>query len=259
MTAYRRVSAVAVAALLISGVTAPAALAATPDRAPAASVVAPSPNTALVGAGLTLDLDALLDLEAHGLVAVGIGGAVAVDGEVSLKVGRGSVLTHKNKQIVGGKVLLQGGVELRKGAKKVRVTNLAVDIRTGAITAKVGAKANVRLGAVVKADEVHAELHEGTSKATLSLATDGIALNAAAFADLGTQLGTCIEIDTDTVIDAALDVDLDLAVGAVVDVDLVAALGLDVALDLDLDLGLDLDAILDLDADVDLGLNLGIL
>ncbi len=265
MTAYRRVSAVAVAALLISGIAAPAALAATPDRAPAATAVAPSPNTVLVGAGLTLDLSALIDLEAHGIVAVGVGGAASAEGRVQLKVGKGSVLSHKNKKITGGKVSLVGGIELRKGGKKVVISNVVVDVRTGLITAKVGAKvgvgAAVKLGAVLKSDSVYAELHSGDSSATLSLAKEGIALNAAVLANIGTQIGTCIEVDADAVIDAALDVDLDLAVGAVVDVDLVAALGLDVALGLDLDLGLNVDALLDLDAAVqlDLGLGLGIL
>ncbi|MEU7580194.1 hypothetical protein AB0B50_21660 [Streptomyces sp. NPDC041068] len=251
MSSYRRVSAVAVAALLISGVTAPAALAATPDKAPAATTVAPNPDTPLVGAGLSLDLNAALDLEAHGIVAAAVGGAVDVDGAVSLKVGKGSKITHSKGKVLGGKVVLKGGVELSKGAKKVVISNVVVDIKTGLITAKVGAKANVRIGAVANPANVEVQLMEGSTNATLKLGNDGIILNAGVIASLDATLGTClstnVDLDTGVTVDAALDVDANLAVGSRLDADLIVALGLDA--DIDIDLGVQglLDAVLDID------------
>ncbi|MFE0101865.1 hypothetical protein [Streptomyces sp. NPDC059009] len=251
MSSYRRVSAVAVAALLISGVTAPAALAATPEKAPAATTVAPTPDTPLIGAGLSLDLNAAVDLEAHGIVAVGIGGASDDNGTVSLTVGKGSRITHKNHKIVSGKVLLQGGIQLSKGAKKVVVSNVAVDVKTGLITAKIGAKANVRIGTVNNPAEAKVELLEGSTNATLKLGEQGIHLNAGLFADLDAQLGTCLTSDIDASagvdVDAVLDVDANLAVGAKLNTDLIVALGLDA--DIDLNLGVQglLDAVVAVD------------
>lgn len=254
MSSYRRVSAVAVAALLISGVSAPAALAAAPEKAPAATAVAPSPDTPLVGAGLTLDLNAALDLEAHGIVAAAVGGAVDVDGAVELKVGKGSKIKHQNKKVVGGKVVLTGGIELSKGKKKVRISNVSVDIKTGAITAKVGAKANVKIGTVAEPAKAEVVIEEGSTEATLKLGEQGINLSAALFADIDATLGTCLAADVDVEagvnVDATLDVDADLAIGTELDADLVVALGLDA--DIDIDLGVQglLDAVVDIDIDL---------
>ncbi|MEV3855467.1 hypothetical protein AB0J38_14205 [Streptomyces sp. NPDC050095] len=256
MTSYRRVSAVAVAALLVSGFAAPAAFAATPEHAPAATSVAPSPDTPLVGAGLSLDLNAALGLDAHGIVTAAVKGAVDVDGAIQLKVGKGSTIVHKNHRVTGGTVNLVGGIQLSHGGKKVVVSGLKVNLGSGAITANVEAGAKVRavvLGSI-NVRTATAAIAEGSSVATLNLANDGIKLNAAALVDLGTDIGACVDVDVDagaTVdVDAALDVDANLAIGTRLDADLIVALGLDA--DIDLDLGL--SGLLDLDLFADISI-----
>ncbi|MDG4861717.1 hypothetical protein P8605_26620 [Streptomyces sp. T-3] len=262
MTAYRRVAAVAVAALLISGVTAPVALAATPDRAPVAATVAPSPDTPINGGLLNLDLSAGLDLGAHGIVVAAVDGAldasvsadVNADAGVALKVRKGSKITHKNGKIVSGKILLKGGLKLAVGKKSLLVTGLAVDVRTGLITAKVGAKANVKIGAVANPASIEVVSEEGTKAAVVKMGNDGIVVGADLVAAIDARFGTCVRSN----IVAVADLGVDAAINAGVLLNTNVLLDADVNLDADLAvaLGLDLDLDLDLGLDIFAGLNL---
>ncbi|WP_306323891.1 MULTISPECIES: hypothetical protein [unclassified Streptomyces] len=240
MTAYRRSATVAVAALLVSGVAAPTALAAAPEQ-PSATTAAPSPDDApLVGAGLSLDLGAGLGLHAHGIAAAGINGAADVDGRVSLRVDKGSKITYVDKRVTGGQVRLVGGIQLSKGNKRVNITNVSVNLRSGAVTADVGARAHVVIGSVAR-PTVHATVRDGSSTARVHLG-DGIRLNAGVLADVDAGLGTTVfaDVGTGVDVDARLGADVAVAKHGHVHHGLLAALGLNLGLGLGLGVGVGL-------------------
>ncbi|MEV0091339.1 hypothetical protein [Streptomyces sp. NPDC050738] len=235
-----RIAATAVAAVVITGMAAPAALAA-PAPAPAAASVAPMPgDTPIKGGLLNLDLSAAVDLEAHGIVAAAVSGAVQADAGINLKVGVGSNLIHKHHKLVGGTVKFKGGVQLSKGRKKVLVSNIVLDVRTNVLTATVGAKARVKLG-VLTGDGAQLVSNSGSVNADIVI-NGGIVLDAGAAVLIDAGLGSCVFADAGIVIGANVDANVDL------DVDLAIALGLDADIDLSLGLGALLDA--DVDASI---------
>ncbi|WP_190046323.1 hypothetical protein [Streptomyces finlayi] len=217
---YGRISAAAVAAVVLTGIAAPAAFAATPAAAPtAATAVAPSDDVPIKGGLLTLDLAAAVDLDAHGVVVAAVDGAVEADAGVSLAVAAGSKVVTRNEAIVGGTVVLKGGVKLTAGAKSVVVSGVRVDLATGVVTANVGAKAGVRIGTM---DVSTVSVDENASLVLDS----GLTLDAAAFVWLDTVLGVHVfaDLDADVLVDAWIEADVDarilVALGLNVDIDL---------------------------------------
>ncbi|MFI7117384.1 hypothetical protein [Amycolatopsis sp. NPDC049868] len=217
------------------------------DAAPARVDAAVQGESPLIGAGLTVDLNAALDLEGKGIAVSGVGGAVKDEDGIALKVGKGSKIVYPRK-VTGGKVLLVGGIQLSKGGKKIVISNVVVGITTGVVTAKVGAKAGVRLGTVNEPRHAEAIKLEGTTILTLKLAERGIRLGADVLSAIGTALGTPLDIDEDVDVDADLDADVDLALGNKVNTSLVNALGLGD----EIDPNLDLNALRDLDFNLDI-------
>ncbi|MER7173969.1 hypothetical protein [Streptomyces mesophilus] len=213
-------------------------MAATPDGVPAVTAVAPSPDTPLTGGLLTLDLATALKLGTHG-VAVAVDGKVQTDAVVRLKVGSGSKVTHKNKKLVGGTVVLDGSVQLAKGNKKITVSRLSVDVATGIITADVDAKVGVKIGKVVNPKSITVKTDKGSAAAVIMLADQGVTLSADLLARIDAALETKISANVDVNVNAALDVDAALAVNGKVNLDLAAALGLKTNLSLSGLLGLD--------------------
>ncbi|WP_147287816.1 hypothetical protein [Nocardia pseudobrasiliensis] len=185
-------------------------------------------ESSLAGAGLTLDLDSALDLAAGGVTVTAVSAARKVDGGINLKVDSASKLTYAEK-ITGGKVLLQGGIQLSKDSKKVVVSKVSVDIRTGSVTATVGGRAGTRIGSVVEPGSAEVVKNKGTNTVTLKLAEQGIRLAADFSKALDAALGTALadQVDADTAIEARLDVDVDLADGDKPNAALISALGLD--------------------------------
>ncbi|SDL02638.1 hypothetical protein [Streptomyces indicus] len=235
---YRRATSIAVAAVVLAGISAPAAMAAVPGHASSASTVVPSPDTPLTGGLLTLDLATALKLGAHG-VAVAVDGKVQTDAVVRLKVGSGSKVVHQNRKLVGGTVVLDGTVELTKGSKKITVSRLSVDIATGAITADVDARTRVKIGSVVNPKSLTVKTDKGSTTAVIMLADQGVTLSADLLARIDAALDTKLSANVDVNVNAALDVDAALAVGGKVNLDLAAALGLNTNLSLSALLGLD--------------------
>ncbi|MFC7302979.1 hypothetical protein ACFQVC_01940 [Streptomyces monticola] len=249
MTAYRRVSAVAVAALLVSGFAAPAAFAATPAQTPAAATqVAPSPETPVKDGLLRVDLSTGLDLDTHGVVVAAVDGAldasavssIEADAGVVLKVGAGSKIVHANGELTGGTIKLQGGLELGKGNKKIKISGLSVDVASGAIKATVGAKAGVTIGSVDLSDAEIAQTTQGKADAVVDFGGGAITLNSDLVAAVDADLATCLSTSVD--LDAGVEVEADLATAVTIDADLAAFLDidLDALLDLELDLGIHL-------------------
>ncbi|GLZ32005.1 hypothetical protein Lesp02_41930 [Lentzea sp. NBRC 105346] len=120
------------------------------------------------------DLNAALDLEAKQVVAVGIGGAGNhPDGGIELKVGKDSKTSHTRK-VTSGHVALVGGIQLTKDKVKVAISNVRVDIKSGAVTAKVGAEAGVRIGRVSEPGTAEAVKQAGTTNLMLVLGSQGI-------------------------------------------------------------------------------------
>ncbi|WP_306321558.1 MULTISPECIES: hypothetical protein [unclassified Streptomyces] len=244
MTAYRRATTVAVAVLLTSGLTAPVALAATPERAPAASTQAPADTTVVSDGLLRLDLAAALDLDAHGVSVAAVGGAAAAadvssidaDAGVVLSVASGSNIQHDHGRLTGGTINLAGGLQLRKADRTVAITNLRVDVRTGVVHARVGAQGNVAIGSVDLSDAEVVQSHEGSTRAVLNLGGGSMRLNSAVVSRIDADLGTSLAADVD--LDAGVDVDADLAAEVNVDAGLAAVLDIDLDALLDLDVGL---------------------
>ncbi|WP_329124738.1 hypothetical protein [Streptomyces sp. NBC_01465] len=240
---FGRIAATAVAAVVITGMAAPAALASAPAPAPAAASVAPMPgDTPIKGGLLNLDLAANLDLDAHGIVVAGVKGAVQADAGINLKVGAGSKLIHRHHKLVGGTVVFKGGVQLSKGGKKVVLSNIVLDVKTNVLWASVGAKAKVRIG-VLSGDGAQVVSGGGSVNADIVI-NGGLVLDASAGALIDASLGTCVFADADVVIGVGVDANVDL------DVDLAIALGLNADIDLDLGIGALLDA--DVDAHISL-------
>ncbi|WP_040733410.1 hypothetical protein [Nocardia tenerifensis] len=214
----------AVAAL----VAAPGPAYAVPYTVPRHAEAMAAAEAPLTGEGLSIDLNAALDLESQGVTVSAADGAKMADGGITLPVGKGSKLTYA-KKVTGGKVLLSGDIEVAKGEKKTKISNVAVDIKTGAVTAEVGGKAGVKIGAIAEPGNAELVMNEGTTKATLKLANSGITLESALLSGLDAALGTALadQVEPGTTIDAALDVDVDLASGSEVNRDLGLALGLD--------------------------------
>ncbi|MGW0736080.1 hypothetical protein [Streptomyces sp. NPDC002851] len=148
MTAYRRTAAVAAAALLVSGLTVPAAVAATPDRAPAGATVAPQNETDITGGELRLDPHASADLKAEGIVTAGVGGAVDSTAGIALKVGPDSRIRYSDGRITGGTIKFKGGVQLKKGDERVSIGGFWVNLKTGDIIAELGFRAPIKVGSV---------------------------------------------------------------------------------------------------------------
>ncbi|MER5882933.1 hypothetical protein ABT160_03810 [Streptomyces sp. NPDC001941] len=237
-----RITAAAVAAVVITGLAAPSAFAAAPAQAPAAVAVAPSPDTPVKGGVLALDLAAALDLNAHGVVLAGVNGAVDLDAGVGLKVVAGSKLVHQNRKLVGGKLVLAGGIKLNKGAKSVLISNVSVDLATKSLWATVGAKVNVKLGTLGVRDT---EVISGSGSVNADILVGGaLHLDATAGAAIDAALDTCVFADADVEVGVGLNANVDL------DVDLAVALGLDADVDIDLGIGGLLDA--DVDAHISL-------
>ncbi|GAA2997813.1 hypothetical protein GCM10010483_48260 [Actinokineospora diospyrosa] len=206
-----------------------------------ARVLASSPIT---GAGLTIDFYGALDLGAQGVTESTIGGSGHIDGDVNLKVAKGSSISY-SRAFTGGRVLLLGGVRLAKGADTVLISGMSVTVATGVITAKVGGQAGVRVGVVNSHTTVEAVKRVGSSTVTLKLAEAGITLDPDFAAAVNDALGTALT--TGTAGRATLDVDIDLVRGHAPDADLLTALGLDA------DLGLAELLALNLDLDINLG------
>ncbi len=200
-----------------------------PLPVPVRAEAAQRDESSLTGSGLTLDMAKALDLAASGVTVTAVGGATRAEAGVTLPVGRGSKITYAAK-ITGGKILLHGGIQLAKGNRKVAISKLGVDIRTGSITATVGDRAGMRIGTVAEPGSAEAAKTDGKTTVTLKLAQHGIGLDAALFAALDAALGTSIADQVETVdgsIDASLDVDVDLADEGKPNAALITALGLD--------------------------------
>ncbi|MFJ2739807.1 hypothetical protein ACIO3O_09070 [Streptomyces sp. NPDC087440] len=223
---YGRVSAAAVAAVVLTGIAAPAAFAATPAAAPtAATAVAPSDDVPIKGGLLNLDLAAAVDLDAHGVVVAAVDGAVQADAGVSLVIDAGSRVITRNEQIVGGTVVLKGGVKLTAGAKSVVVSGVKVDLATGVVTATVGTRAGVRIGTM--------DVSNVSVDSDASLVLDsGLTLDAAALVWVDTVLGVHVfaDVDADVLVDAYIQADVDARI--------LVALGLNADVDVDLGLGI---------------------
>lgn len=218
-------------ALAVVGIVAAVVTGLAPAAGAAAGGEAP-----LLGAGLSIDLDTALDLQAQGVTATGVNGATNANGKIELPVGTGSI-AYRDRKITGGRVLLEGGIELSKGAKRITVSDVAADIETGVLTGKVGDASGVRLGAVNDPGSAEVEKPESSSVATLKLAEQGITLAAGFAAAVDKALGTNLsaEFPSDGLnVAADLNVDVDLAVGAKVNTDLIVALGLQDQIDVNL-------------------------
>ncbi|MCM6775627.1 hypothetical protein NDR87_18715 [Nocardia sp. CDC159] len=215
-------------------------------------VASASSDTPLTGAGLTLlDPDFALDLQRREMKVEAVGGARKVDADIQLPVAKGSKIQY-GKKVTGGKVILRGGIELSKGDKKLALSNMSYDIRSGGLTARVGAKANVVIGSANDPDSAEVVMNEGTTRATLKLANQGLKLHADFFTAVDNAVGSNLSADfpDGALIAAELDVDVDLAVGDKLNTALIVALGLDNEIDLDLGVDALLDADLDLSIDL---------
>lgn len=243
-------SAVAGAVLAVPTVLAPVAHA-TPVAVPVQTRAQTQQEAPLSGAGLTGDWNAAFDLEALGVVVAPVGGAIDDDGSVANPVGAGSKLSY-GTALTGGTVHLRGGIQLTKGSKKITVTNLTYDIKTGELTGKVGDKANVRIATNGTPDQAEVVLRQESTIATLKLGQHGLALGSEFLSAVDSALGTTLatEFEAGTAIEAVLDVDVDLATGSKLNAPLIIALGL--AADVDPDT--DSSALLDLDLDLSIDL-----
>lgn len=250
-----RAVALAAAGVVIAGLASPLPAGAAPAPGVARAETAFRSDSPLAGVGLSIDLDAGLDLASHGVQAAGIGGAAEADGGITLTGAKGNKISYDRKHVTGGKVRLKGGIKLSKGAKKITINNLAADITTGAITAKVGPKAGVRIGTEHEPHDAGAIKPQGTTNLALGFAGAGINLDAGFVAAIDAALGTNVSADVEPAagvdVEAGLEVNVDLAIGAKVNADLIVALGLDDVIDP----GIDIDGLLDLDVDVRTTLN----
>ncbi|MBM7774813.1 hypothetical protein JOD54_005017 [Actinokineospora baliensis] len=191
-----------------------------PAPAAPAAVAASAPIT---GAGLTVDFYTALDLAAQGVAESTIGGSGHVDGDVNLKVAKGSSLTY-GSELTGGRVLLLGGVRLTTATDTVLISGMSVTIATGVITAKVGGQVGVRVGQVTPAG-IRAVKPARSTTVTFKLAENGITLDDDFAAAVNDALGT--SLSTGTAADATLDIDVELVRGLAPDAALLAILGLD--------------------------------
>ncbi|GLW91137.1 hypothetical protein Aglo03_19530 [Actinokineospora globicatena] len=200
-------------------------------------------STPVGGAGLTVDFYGALDLGAQGVAESTIGGAGHIDGDVNLKVAKGSSITY-GSVFTGGRVLLLGGVRLAKGGDSVLISGMSVSMTSGVITAKVGGQAGVRVGEINSMAAVGAVKRAGSTVITLKLADGGISLDGDFAAAVNSELGT--SLSTGTANGATLDIDVDLVRGHAPAADLLAVLGLDADLGLAELLALDVNTVVDL-------------
>ncbi|MGH4028072.1 hypothetical protein ACQB60_03935 [Actinomycetota bacterium Odt1-20B] len=233
-----RAAAFVVAAALASTVALPAAAHAAPAApkapvsAPAAPVAAPGDDTPIVAANST--------------VSLGLNADLGIQGNVGLKIGSGRIVTADHR-IVGGTVNLTGVISLKAGAKAATVSNVSIDLATGAVRGSVNGRVMV-LGSI-DTSSLHAYSKEGEHLLHLDIglsADNNIVLSAAAAARLNAALGVDVLAEGAVLTTGSVDLglNLDAALAADLDVDLNAAV----------DAGIDVD--LGLNADIDLGLNL---
>ncbi|KAF9967617.1 hypothetical protein BGZ73_000482, partial [Actinomortierella ambigua] len=175
------------------------------------------------GQGLDIDLSTALDLDAQGVTVTAVGGAISQDVGINLPTASGSSLTYDDR-VVSGRVVFMGGLQLSLGARRVAISDLSLDIKTGVTTAKIGGNAGVSLGTVDVSD-AHATKNEGSTKLTVIL-DKGLHLEPSALADIDAQLGTTSNTQEGITTDASIRFDLDLAAGGKVNIALITALGL---------------------------------
>lgn len=233
---HNRAAALTIAAVALASLAGPASAAAndaTPVGALTALLQAAPSESPLAGAGLTIDLERALDLEGQGVATTAVNGATMEDDNVQLKVGEGSKVTYEHgKRGIAGKAVLTGGVQLAKDGKKIEISKVTVDLKTGAITARVGTAANVRIGTVNEYGSAEIVKQSGTTVATLKLGDNGVKLGTGLLDRIDAALGTNLDPDNaGAEATASLDVDVDLARGDKVNTDLVYALRLDGSID----------------------------
>ncbi|KAF7721768.1 hypothetical protein EC973_004141 [Apophysomyces ossiformis] len=178
------------------------------------------------GPGLNLSLYEL-DLQSHGIAASAVAGAVDTDDRIRLNVARGSKLTYTSN-ILSGKILFVGGVQLAKGTRKVIFKSMSFDVKTGLITATVGDVAGVKF-ATLDISAVEITKHEGTTAIRITT-INGLRMLASVTASINAQLGSDIDV-VDTELDDSVSFDVDLAVGQQINTDLILALGLNAEID----------------------------
>ncbi|KAF9564855.1 hypothetical protein EC968_004415, partial [Mortierella alpina] len=189
------------------------------------------------GEGLQLDLDGALDLKTLGITTVPIGGATVFDEGVGLRVAKGSYLDYNTQNLENGKVNFMGGVQLGKGSKKMTISAVSLDIKSGQFTAKVDNKDKIPFGSV-DVSQIEFEKPEGLTLLSVTLDHEFV-LAPSVPAAINEALGLHIDADEDIDLeDANVVFDVDLAFGSKVNIALVSAFRLEdeIAIDAILDL-----------------------
>ncbi|PXX59650.1 hypothetical protein DFR70_11132 [Nocardia tenerifensis] len=181
-----------------------------------------------------------------GMTTLALNPDLGMTGLVSMKVGGGKLLVHGHA-ISGGTVLLKGGIELKAGAKSAKLSNLAIDITTGNVQAKLNGNA-LALGNV-DTSTLRLRKDPGAKQMYVNIGfsdENNIELTQSAATALSQALGIGLE-EGDVLLTGgvAAGVDLDKQMASVLNVDLEDAI--DAGIDIDVELGQDIDASTSLD------------